>query len=176
MLAVVVLDRDGVQAEPRRQQNLTVVLELLAELQTRAPGAVQADLKRLHTHIRLAQGALLTFVAPLQAVQQAMVMVVGQEGMARIGWAWLRRKALGWDMEQLLAGMPEGWRAAARVLLHTWERATRASSAVENWHSLLRPHLAVHRVLSSGLLALLAVWHNHRVSRAVHIRAKVHCS
>ncbi|MBX0331467.1 hypothetical protein K2Z83_27830, partial [Oscillochloris sp. ZM17-4] len=45
----------------------------------------------------------------------------------------------------------------------------RASSAVENWHSILRPHLAVHRTLSAGLLALLAVWHNHRVfTRGVH--------
>ena len=45
----------------------------------------------------------------------------------------------------------------------------RASSAVETWHSVLRPHLAVHRTLSPGLLALLAVWHNHRVfPRGVH--------
>jgi len=45
----------------------------------------------------------------------------------------------------------------------------RASSAVENWHSILRPHLAVHRTLSAGMLAVLAVWHNHRVfSRGVH--------
>ena len=45
----------------------------------------------------------------------------------------------------------------------------RASSAVENWHSILRPHLAVHRTVSPGLLALLAVWHNHRVfRRGVH--------
>ena len=45
----------------------------------------------------------------------------------------------------------------------------RASSVVENWHSILRPHLAVHRTLSPGLLALLAVYHNHRIaSRGVH--------
>ena len=48
------------------------------------------------------------------------------------------------------------------MLIETWETAVRASSAVENWHSILRPHLAVHRVLSPGLLALLVVWHNHR--------------
>src|SRR5262249_47587251 len=59
VLAVVVLDRDGVQAAPRRQQNLTVVLDLLAELQRSAPTALQGELKRLHTHMRLAQGALL---------------------------------------------------------------------------------------------------------------------
>ena len=28
----------------------------------------------------------------------------------------------------------------------------------------MRPHLAVHRTLSPGLLAVLAVWHNHRVA------------
>ena len=48
------------------------------------------------------------------------------------------------------------------MLIETWETAVRASSAVENWHSILRPHLAVHRTLSPGLLALLVVWHNHR--------------
>lgn len=35
---------------------------------------------------------------------------------------------------------------------------------VENWHSILRPYPAVHRTLSTGMLALLAVWHNHRVA------------
>jgi hypothetical protein len=45
----------------------------------------------------------------------------------------------------------------------------RASSVVENWHSVLRPFLAAHRRLSAGLLALLAVWHNHRVApRGLH--------
>jgi hypothetical protein len=169
VLAVVVLDRDGLQAAPRREQNLSVVLELLAELQSSAPTALQSELKRLHTHIRLAQQALLSFVAPLDAVQQAMRPVVGPDGLALIGWAWLRRTTLGWDTEQLVANLPEGWHAAARVLIHAWETATRASSAVENWHSILRPHLAVHRSLSSGMLALLAVWHNHRVfSRGAH--------
>ena len=33
----------------------------------------------------------------------------------------------------------------------------------------MRPHLAVHRTLSAGLLALVAVWHNHRVfTRGTH--------
>jgi hypothetical protein len=33
----------------------------------------------------------------------------------------------------------------------------------------VRPHLAVHGGLSGGMLALLAVWHNHRVfTRGVH--------
>jgi len=49
-----------------------------------------------------------------------------------------------------------------------WQ-SERVSSAVERWHCILRPHLAVRRSLTSGMLALLAVWHNHRVfSRGVH--------
>ncbi len=45
----------------------------------------------------------------------------------------------------------------------------RASSAVENWHSVLRPYLAVHRTLSIGMLAVLAIWHNHRIAeRGLH--------
>jgi hypothetical protein len=51
------------------------------------------------------------------------------------------------------------------MLLATWDGAARASSAVETWHSIVRPHLAVHRTLAPGLLAVLAVWHNHRVFR-----------
>ena len=45
----------------------------------------------------------------------------------------------------------------------------RASSPVETWHSVLRPHLAVHRTISPGLLALLAVAYNHRIAeRGLH--------
>lgn len=168
-LAVVVVDRVGMQDEPRRQAEVQAALELLAELQGAAPGGVQGELKRLHTHLRLAAPHLLTFVAPLDAVHASMQTVVGAAGLALIAWAWLRRTVLGWDNEQLVAALPLTWQAAARVLLHAWERAPRTSSAAENWHSILRPHLAVHRSLSAGLLALLAVWHNHRVfTRGVH--------
>jgi len=169
VLAVVVLDRQGVVSLAQREQDLDTLVDLLSEMQTTAPSALQAELKRLHTHLRLAQAALLSFVAPLDAVNQALGSVVGPDGLALIAWAWLRRALLAWDTEHLVAGVPQAWRAAARVLIHAWETATRASSAVENWHSILRPHLAVHRVLSAGLLALLAVWHNHRIfTRGVH--------
>ena len=50
------------------------------------------------------------------------------------------------------------------MLFASWTQAVRASSVVENWHSILRPHLAVHRTRSAGMLALLAVWHNHRIA------------
>ena len=55
------------------------------------------------------------------------------------------------------------------MLLKAWDEAVRVSTAVERWHSILRVHLSVHRTLSVGRLALLAVWHNHRVfTRGVH--------
>ena len=111
----------------------------------------------------------MAFVARLDAVQQDLALVLGQEGLALLAWAWQRRKVLEMDAATLVAAVPACWQAAARVLIEAWETATRASSAVENWHSIIRPHLAVHRVLSAGMLALLAVWHNHRLfSRGAH--------
>lgn len=168
-LAVVALDRVGIQDAPRRQAELQAALELLGELRGSAPSEVQGELKRLHTHLRLAAPALLNFVAPLDTVHADLERVLGATGLALIAWAWLRRAVLNWDTEQLVAALPTAWRTAARVVIHAWERAPRTSSAAENWHSILRPHLAVHRSLSAGLLALLAVWHNHRVfTRGVH--------
>ena len=168
-LAVVVLDRAGVQDLARRQQDLTAVLDLLAEVQAQAPTPLQREIGRLHTQLRLAQTAVLAFVVPLDQVQQDMVAVLGTSGLALLAWAWQRRGVLEMDAAQLVAALPPAWQAAARVVVHAWTTAGRASSAVENWHSILRPHLAVHRTLSPGLLALLAVWHNHRVfQRGVH--------
>jgi hypothetical protein len=61
------------------------------------------------------------------------------------------------------------WRVPAARLFEAWNQAVRASSVVENWHSIVRPHLAVHRSLSAGMLALLAVWHTYRVApRGLH--------
>jgi len=86
-----------------------------------------------------------------------------------IAWAWQRRALLGKQPQHLLAGLHPTWRVAAGRLLLLWNGAVRASSAVENWHSIVRPHLAVHRSLSAGMLALLAVRHNHRVApRGLH--------
>lgn len=89
--------------------------------------------------------------------------------MSLIGWAWQHRAILGPRPEQLVADLPHGWRLIALELLRIGDEAVRASSAVGNWHSILRPSLAVHRTLSSGMLALVAVWHNHRLApRGLH--------
>lgn len=169
VLAVVVLDGSAVQDLTRRKQDLAALLELLAEVREQTLASLQGELGRLHTQVRLAQAAALAFVAHLDQVQQDMALVLGSDGLALLAWAWQRRSVLEMDAAKLVAGLPERWQTAARVVIEAWERATRASSAVENWHSILRPHLAVHRTLSSGMLALLAVWHNHRVfSRGAH--------
>jgi hypothetical protein len=169
LLEVVVLDRHGLLSAARREQELMALLELLEWMRTQARLGARAELKRLHKQLMQALPRLLAFVAPIERVVQEVLGVLGSDGLALVGWAWQRRAILGQKREQLLALLPASWRAAARVLLHAWESAVRASSAVENWHSIVRPHLAVHRTLSAGMLALLAVWHNHRVfTRGVH--------
>ncbi len=99
---------------------------------------------------------------------------LGPGGLDLLAWAWQRRAILGPSTDDLLAGLPADWRPAARMLLHAWATTVRASSPIETWHSVLRPGtrvrvLAVHRTLSPGLLALLAVAYNHRIAeRGVH--------
>src|SRR5438128_9216163 len=100
----------------------------------------------------------------MEGCQQEAMAQLGEQAVGLIGWAWQRRAILGEQPKQLLEAMDPAWREQATGLLDVWSRAVRASSAVENWHSIVRPHLAVHRSLSAGMLALLAVWHNHRVA------------
>jgi len=169
LLDVVVLDRHGVLAGAARERELRALLALLAEMGETAPAASQQDLRRLHTHLTKALPALLMFSGPLDDVQRAAGHVLGGPGVALVAWAWQRRAILGPTTDQLVAGLPPAWHSAARVLLHAWDTAVRASSLVETWHSVLRPHLAVHRTLSPGMLALLAVYYNHKLAtRGVH--------
>lgn len=163
LLEVVVLEREQVIDSARRQANLLALLELLSELIATVPEGVREEVRRLYRYLELAQPMLLTFSVALDAVQQEAQVILGTTGVALVGWAWQRRSILGLQSDDLLAAVPPEWRTAARVLLRAWSCAVRASSVVENWHSILRPHLAVHRKLSTGRLALLAVWHNHRV-------------
>lgn len=169
LLGVVVLTPTGLLGSAARREELDTLLLLLAELRDQAPALSQAELTRLHQHLTGALPGLLTFTPALDLVHQQWGQSLGGDGLALAAWAWQRRTVLGPSMEELLAGFPADWRPAARVLLHTWDTTVRASSLVENWHSLIRPHLAVHRTLSPGLLALLAVYYNHQIAcRGVH--------
>jgi hypothetical protein len=162
LLEVVVLTPTGLLDVAGREAELTTLLVLLDELAATAGPVQQAELARLHRHLTLARPGLLAFVPSLDRVQHDAAAVLGADGVALVAWAWQRRAILGPGRDDLVAQFPPPWQTAARVLMVAWETAVRASSAVENWHSILRPHLAVHRVLSPGLLALLVVWHNHR--------------
>ena len=162
LLEVVVLTPTDLLDAAGRERELTTLLALLDELAATAPAAQQAELARLHRHISLARPGLLAFAPPLDRVQHDAAILLGADGVALVAWAWQRRAILAPRRDDLIAQFPPAWQPAARLLVNAWETAVRASSAVENWHSILRPHLAVHRVLSPGLLALLVVWHTHR--------------
>jgi transposase-like protein len=167
--SVVVLRSGRVLSCEQRQDEIEAVLELLDELAPFAIPALQGQIQMLSKQIRLALPQALLFARLLDARQEQASCVLGPEAVALLAWAWLRRAVLGPTSKELLQSVPSAWRADASHLLAAWDQAVRASSAVENWHSIVRPHLAVHRKLSAGMLALLAVWHNHRIApRGLH--------
>lgn len=169
LLDVVVMDGRGVLTAAQRQEELDSLLCLWTEVAASAPPAQQRLVEQMRTLVCEALGELLTFVAQLDRVQADVQSVLAPERQALLGWAWLHKKALGWTVREIEAAVPAEWRTAARVLLMAWADAVRVSTAVERWHSILRVHVTVHRTLSPGRLALLAVWHNHRVfTRGVH--------
>jgi len=169
LLEVVVLGQAGIVSSRDREQELEALLALLEEVAPQALPTLQKEIQSLSKHLRLALPHLVRFAADLDEPQQQADKRLGSEAVRLIAWAWQRRALLGPTIKDLLAGLDPAWREEAQALLHMWEHAVRASSAVENWHSIVRPHLAVHHTLSAGILALLAVWHNHHVApRGVH--------
>ena len=169
LLEVVVPYSDRLLNSDQRQGEIEALLDLLDELVPSATPALQSHIQMLAKQIRLALPQTLLFARRLDALQEQASRVLGSKAVALVAWAWLRRAVLGPTSKHLLHGLNPAWRAVASELLAAWGQAVRASSAVENWHSILRPHLAVHRTLSAGLLALLAVWHNHRIApRGLH--------
>ncbi len=169
LLEVVVPGQGDVLDHGGRQREADTLLALLVEVRDAAPHDSHREIDRLHTTLARALPGLLAFAAPLDGVQQAVRARLGRAALASLAWAWPRCALLGPCPQDLLALLPPAWRPVAAPLLAAWDGAVRASSAVETWHSVLRPHLAVHRTLSPGMLALLMVWHNHRVSpRGLH--------
>lgn len=169
LLGVVVLTPQGIMPSAVRQGELETVLILLDELSQTAPSDMQPELRKLVTRLGAALPQLVLFAPALDDLQEQVAQALGPQALHLLGWAWQRRGILGPSFKALLSGMPADWRPIAAPLLLAWEVAVRASSAVENWHSVLRPYLAVHRRLSSGMVALLAVWHNHRIAeRGLH--------
>ena len=147
-----------------RQDEILTLLDLLDELACVSTTAMKRQLQMLSKQLRLALPRTLWFARRLDAIQMQARQALGVEATALLAWAWLRRAILGPSSSELLQSIPSDWHADASPLLNAWDQAVRASSAVENWHSIVRPHLAVHRTLSAGMLALLAVKHNHQVA------------
>lgn len=167
LLEVVIVDStsaSGLMTVSRRTAELQTLVTLLVEVAQQAPARVQRDLAAIARLVELALPSLLHFAHQLEDQQQQAARQLGAPAIQMMAWAWQRRKLLGPDVETLVAGLAPAWHATALPLFNRWERAVRASSVVENWHSILRPHLAVHRTLSAGMLALVAVWHNHRIA------------
>jgi hypothetical protein len=167
---VVVVSRTGrLLDEPARWGEAAALVALLDDLAAAAPAKQRREIEHGARHISAALPGLLAFVPGVERIQREAAVMLGSAGLALVAWAWLRRAILGPTTDDLVAGFPPAWEQPVRLLLTTWGRALRASSAAENWHSILRPHLAAHRTLSPGLLALLAVRHNHRVfTRGLH--------
>src|SRR5437764_10561832 len=172
LLSVVVLSttpEPSLLSSLQRREELDVLLDLFAGLYEVAPAKMQSEVKRLHNHVQSALSRLLGFVEDLDAVQQKAIQEIGPAAVHLIGWAWLHRAILGQRSQLLVADFPPEWQDHVCALQRAWDQAVRSSSCVENWHSVLRPFLAVHRSLSAGMLALLAVWHNHRIApRGLH--------
>lgn len=169
LLLIVVLKDQGILGSKERQEELDTLLDLLSEVSEITPKSLKEEVKKLVRHVQLARVGLVAFCPQLDARQEQASHQLGEAAVHLIGWAWLRRAILGPKTDKLVADFPPAWQPMVAELFGAWDQAVRSSSAVENWHSILRPFIAVHRCLSADLLAILAVWHNHRVApRGLH--------
>ena len=139
LLEIVVLTDYDILTSQERSEEIHALLELFAELSEVTPAPLNKHVKKLRRHVYLALPSLLSFCPDLDAVQQEAIMQLGQEACHLIGWAWLRRAILGPQTEKLTADFPSDWQPVVAKLFGAWDQAVRSSSAVENWHSVLRP-------------------------------------
>jgi hypothetical protein len=167
LLEVVVLcahPQASLLTSQARHTEIETVLVLLDELEMQVSPGLQKEMQKLSKHLRLALPPLLLFARKLDEVHQLADEQLGPNAVHLLAWAWQRRAVLDLTTTELVKSVEPAWQEMAQTLFSAWDLAVRASSAVENWHSIVRPHLAIHRTLSAGMLALLAVWHNHRIA------------
>jgi hypothetical protein len=117
-----------------RRSEVQTVLDLLEEAIQSVPSTLQKGVQRVIKQLRL---ALLYFAEEVEAAQLEAIAQLGEEAVGLIAWVWQRRKILGEQPQQLLAAMDPAWRAVAGCLLAAWNQAVRASSVVENGHSIV---------------------------------------
>lgn len=169
LLEVVVVPPGRWLTAQQRQAEIEVLLEVLDELAPLASAQTPGQIQELAKQIRLALPHALLCARLLDQPQGQASSALDPSAVALLWWAWLRRAVRGPTSLHVLQRVHPAWRAVAADLLTAWDQAVRARSAVEHWQSILRPHVAVHRTLSAGMLALLAVWHHHRIApRGLH--------
>ena len=171
------------EAAVRRADDAAVVLAAVREAlrpvdgrtgQIRAPAAVAAELAAAAELLREAGGravdaarvlehrraGLLASLTALQAALTGPRAVLDEPTVAFLAWAWQHRARLG------LGDASEAWPAhpaAARWVWAALDAAGRTTGMAENLNSLLAPHRAAHKGLPAPILAVFAVYHNHRV-------------
>jgi hypothetical protein len=96
-----VIEARGVPNAAQRQADLTCAMSLLAEVAAAAPAAQQHQIGSLHKTLEAALPDVLTFVAQVAQVQTDLQPVLPADQQALLGWAWLRRRALGWTSATL---------------------------------------------------------------------------
>jgi hypothetical protein len=167
----------------RRADATAVVLAAVREVlrpvdartgQVRQPETVAAELAAAAALLREAGGRAVDaatlldhrgagLVASLTALQAALAgprAVLGEATVTFLAWAWQHRAGLG------VADAAEAWPAhpaAARWVWAALDAAGRTTGMVENLNSVLAPHRAAHRGLPAPVLAVFAVYRNHRV-------------
>ncbi len=132
--------------------DLTAAAALLRELGGRAVDAAKLLAQR--------QPGLLASLTALQAALTAPRAVLDEPTIAFVAWAWQHRTALG------LGDAAEAWPAhptAARWVWAALDAVGRPTGMVENLNSVLADHRAAHRGLPAPVLAVFAVYRNHRV-------------
>ena len=181
--ASVAATAQAAAAAVRRADDTAVVLATVRAVlrpvdprtgQVRPPDAVAADLEAAAALLREAGGRAVDaatlldhrragLVASLTALHAALAAprtVLGEATVTFLAWAWQHRTGLG------LADAAEAWPAhpaAARWVWAALEAAGRTTGMVENLNSVSAPHRAARRGLPAPVLAVFAVYRNHRV-------------
>jgi hypothetical protein len=105
------------------------------------------------------QPGLLASLTALQAALTAPRTVLDEPTLAFVAWAWQHRTALGrGDAAAAWPAQP----TAARWVWAALDAVGRPTGMVENLNSVLADHRAAHRGLPAPVLAVFAVYRNHR--------------
>jgi hypothetical protein len=131
----------GILGSKERQEELDTLLDLFFEFYQVTPESIKKEVEKLVRHVQGALPGLVGFCPELDPVQEQAALQLGEEVIHLIGWGWLHRAILGSKTKPLAADFPLICQPTAQALMTAWDQAVRSSSAVENWHSILRLQL-----------------------------------